>query len=166
MMVVYHGTSLDRAIRIARSGRILSPLQRAIEEAQREYAVNPTLYRERHGDPAEFAEKRMRQLYAEHEFEHRVLCVSVIAGEIGRARTHATSHDVDGRGGLVLGIEKDEEELRRLTPHFETGSLIFIPKYVALRKLKEVHLSPVAFDSFDLITEVFKPFNPTYELLS
>ena len=165
MTIVYHGTSIDNAIGIAKRGAILSPLQQAIEEKKEIRRVNPKRYDQLFGSPEQSAERQLRKLYSNSEWEHRVLSVSVVVGEIGETKLYALKRK-ENTGGVVLGVEVEDNKLRAIETNFKKGSLLFIPDRLELELLREVHLSTIAYAlNKELIEREFVDYNPAYFLL-
>lgn len=173
MVIVYHGTLLNRGLWIAERGAILSPLLQQTERFLRMYRRDTDAFiAEYKMNPEAMAEKIVRGSYSEYEFEHRARCISVVVGEVGIAQNYADERRgvAEGsalsiNGGLVLGIELAEEELKGINPKFSRGCTRFIPRLLPLDTLREVHLSPRAFDSnFALVRKAFDRYSLVYKL--
>ena len=146
MVWLYHGTRLENAISIARTGAILSPLQRQIEIFKR--IGYPEDYKKA-------AEESVFSLYSEHEREHRVKCVSFSIDDFGGAEMYAMRCE-NSNGGLVLGLELDKEI---------STMFLFVPEKMDLTYLRKIYMSPKAVFHSSLIRQEFDKYNVSYEAI-
>lgn len=164
MALVYHGTNTNRGILIARSGAILSNLEKRIEWLKKLYREQPSRSFEN-----EYPGKTMEQialeiesnLYGKHEIEARVKCISVV--KIIEPTKRYAMRSEDGNGGLILGIDLDVSYIESLGKHYGNPDIRFVPGRLSIDKLREIHLSPIASGKYEsLIRQEFKKYRPQY----
>ena len=165
-MLVHHGTMWNSGISIAEIGVILSPWEHEIYRLQK-------LQRE---DPKGFAHLIQfypgmsledialdfaKTGYQDYEIEHRVKSVSI--GDLGACIQYARQFEDHG-GGLVLGIDLNEEYLATLPPQRSSKSNVwYVSRKLGIDTLKEIRLTPNAITKHEQeIKEAFAKYNPKY----
>ena len=167
-VMVYHGTSLDCALGIARDGAILSPLEQLVMAFKRISKGNEEAFIRRFGHNfREYAEISERDKYGENEWDHRAKSVSVVIGIPDyRCAGHAEKKSLSG--GLILGVEAHSNILRNLPKglHLTYGDIAYIPDKLGISTLKEVILTEKAREFLVHIQKAFERYNPSYFLIS
>ncbi len=157
-IMVYHGTSLEKAIQIALDGAILSPFGKFLREMQILQKENPKLFERcaKHYGTSELDELALKRAsigYNEREIEHRVKCISLI-DRFENAYGHADECE-KFLGGIVLGIKISKRNRGNLTA-------TFIPKEQSLDSLKKVAILPKSMERIGLIKEAYLKYNPEF----
>ncbi|MFZ5955355.1 MAG: hypothetical protein ACOYT4_02935 [Nanoarchaeota archaeon] len=157
MVLIYHGTNLQKGLLIAEDKAILSNYQIKLKELKK---TNKNYEQEFQMSIEDLALFLASSTYAEREIEMRVKRFSITT-DFKIALGHANDYE-NYHGGLILGIETDEQYLSKLLRHSLNLSIFFVEDSLSLERLNEIHISPKAMGSFNLITDKFKNFNPKY----
>lgn len=153
--LIYHGTSLEGGLQIARSGAIMSPYEKEIESCK-EMGVTQ--------EKTERMAELIANGYPERERETRVRRTSF--ADLNCALNHALAFDRERvSGGLVLGVEFSYELMRRDVITRAFNGILFIPGKISLELLRELHVTPRAYAHIDRIRQEFDKFNPAYHFL-
>jgi hypothetical protein len=156
MGIVYHGTSVEFALQIARDGEVLSPLEKKVRDLRR------TLGRT---EPDHvLAARAFSSAVSEYGDETRIRSVSVTPN-LCMANAHAAAYD-QRRGGVVLGIELEPGVLGRFGERWMELPVMLLPGKVGLEGLKVVRLSTFARELEEAaIHAAFDRYAPLYEYL-
>ena len=162
MDYLYHGTSVQNGIKIAKAGAILSPFEQTLRDWQNLLRQNPNnpFFKERSVE--ELALDSIRRRFGEHEIECRGKSVSLVTN-LGMAGHYALRFD-STKGGIVLGFSRDFHQLRELGASGNKQN-IYIPSQFPLDALVEIYLSPKAILSQRAIKEAFAKYNPRYSYI-
>ncbi|MCA9485822.1 MAG: hypothetical protein KC506_03180 [Nanoarchaeota archaeon] len=165
MELLYHGTHLRNGLEIAESGAILSPWYKYLEELNGVYRGKEGLFEEHYSGRTmvDVALENAAFCYSRNELEHRVksLSVSKLLSGCGGAAGYGMQFEEYNGGGMVLALEIDEELERSLPNDWEDRYIIFVPKRLELKTLRQIHLSPrAAREAEKLVRKSFEKYNP------
>jgi len=141
-IMVYHGTSLEKAIQIALDGAILSPFGKFLREMQILQKENPKLF------------ERCAKHYGTSELDELALKRVSLIDRFENAYGHADECE-KFLGGIVLGIKISKRNRGNLTA-------TFIPKEQSLDSLKKVAILPKSMERIGLIKEAYLKYNPEF----
>jgi len=133
MALVYHGAILERGLKIASKGEILSPFQQELECGKKCPWLDDVVS----------------------------VVIEEIGQCKGHATWNRDYENYEG--GIILGIELPSPELQKIKLHFKKGDVLFIPERLSIDRLKEVHLSQkVNRDYRSRAEEAFLKYRPKY----
>ncbi len=168
-MLIYHGTSVEQGLIIAKDEKLLSPYQQNIKylegERTKRNLSKDEFTKKYKKTIEELALELTKNIYKEEEFMKRGMCIS-ITNNLINAGGYATMHESKNPkiyGGLVLGIEMPVSLLKNSL----SGSthLRFIKDILSIETLKEIYLSQKATIYREEIIEAFKKYNPKIKCL-
>jgi len=162
MDYLYHGTSVQNGIKIAKAGAILSPFEQIVRDWRNLSSQNPSNPFFQNRSVEELALDSIRGRFGEHDIEHRGKSVSLVT-DLSMAMRYASKFEYL-YGGIVLAFSLDFHQLRELNASGNQQN-VFIPSQVPLDALVEIHLSPKAILSEKAIREAFAKYDPRYSYI-
>ncbi len=168
---LYHGTSLDYAVQIARDGAILSPKARLIRDVRKYFAKKNHYFSDDEDcarlihDGGKLIEKCLDNLKRrQNELYKTVVHVSP---NRDLALWFAKGADLsENYEGIMLGCEITPEVAQTLHQEWKERDNIFVPNQFDIKTLREVYMTKAAFDcDGDEITAEFGRYSPDYYII-
>ncbi len=154
MIRLYHGTRYENGLAIGLDTKMLSPYEQEMKKIiERSVTVS---------EARDWAERRIREMYAEHEREYRGRCIS-LTPDRELAKRYAQWYEEKGRlGGVVF-----EFEIEELPRDCLRGATIYVPDSFSLDSLSAIHFTPKAWEeeNYNKLTDLFERYKVDYCLL-
>ena len=155
-ILVYHGTSVENGIKIARDGKILSPYEQKLKVIKKDFPKKGFFEKYSNGQSIEdVAMYWASGGFHEREIEFRVKCFSISLDK-KEAFRYAKRYE-NMNGGLVFGVEINAEILAGFKG--DHPSIRFVSKKLSLNGLKEVYLTSRALSLKMQIKAEFQKYN-------